>query len=253
MISRVRVSARSWPFPLLYPHFNRPSCFWPCVKSCMVGGSNKYNIIPEWSYWDSLWFVVYYLKCLIMTSKWVSSNSSCCIAVIKLYVYIYMRKQNQQNDDERTHFFRKIYLSLSPFIQNGCERVTKGLCVRGELETEQTVTYWPPVSLSLAAFLSHSDGQLNRGSWGSIALCWVLVLSTASYLQPTDSNSFRAVAPGYIIVWRPPVSCEHRICTQFNPSTVKVIPWYLRPDAPVPWSTAGSEVSVTQSHYYIHF
>ena len=24
-------------------------------------------------------------------------------------------------------------------------------------------------------------------------------------------------------------------CTQFNPSTVKAIPWYLRPDAPVPW------------------
>ena len=28
----------------------------------------------------------------------------------------------------------------------------------------------------------------------------------------------------------PPTSCERRICTQFNPSTVKVIPWYLRPD-----------------------
>ena len=22
----------------LYPHFNRPSGFWPCVKSCLVGG-----------------------------------------------------------------------------------------------------------------------------------------------------------------------------------------------------------------------
>ena len=28
--------------PPLYPHFNRPSGFWPCVKSCLVGGSNKY-------------------------------------------------------------------------------------------------------------------------------------------------------------------------------------------------------------------
>ena len=43
------------------------------------------------------------------------------------------------NNDERTHFFRKIY--LSHFIRNGCERVTKGLCVRGELETEQTARY----------------------------------------------------------------------------------------------------------------
>ena len=23
--------------PSLYPHFNRPSGFWPCVKSCLVG------------------------------------------------------------------------------------------------------------------------------------------------------------------------------------------------------------------------
>ena len=43
------------------------------------------------------------------------------------------------NNDERTHFFRKIYLTL--YSRKGCERVTKGLCVRGELETEQTATY----------------------------------------------------------------------------------------------------------------
>ena len=41
------------------------------------------------------------------------------------------------------------------------------------------------------------------------------------------------------------------IILQFNPSTVKVILWYLWPDAPVPWSTAGSEVNMLQSsHYY---
>ena len=61
--------------------------------------------------------------------------------------------------------------------------VTKWLCVRGELETEQTATYWPPVPLSLAALLSRSAGLLNRGSWGPIALCWVLVFSKTSYLQ----------------------------------------------------------------------
>ena len=42
MTSRVRVSARSRPSPPLYPHFNRPSGFWPCVKSCLMGGSDKY-------------------------------------------------------------------------------------------------------------------------------------------------------------------------------------------------------------------
>ena len=63
------------------------------------------------------------------------------------------------------------------------KRVAKGLRVRGELETEQTATYWPPVPLSLAALFFCSAGLLNRGSWGPIALCWVLVLSTATYLQ----------------------------------------------------------------------
>ena len=66
--------------------------------------------------------------------------------------------------------------------------VAKGLCVRGEFETKQTATYWPPVPLTLAALLSRSAGQLNQGSWGPMALCWMLVLSTASYLQLTDSN-----------------------------------------------------------------
>ena len=130
--------------------------------------------------------------------------------------------------------------------------VAKGLCMRGELETEQTATYWPPVPLSFAALLSHSTGLLSRGSWGPIAFCWVLVLSTASYLHLTDSKLTELpVTPGYIIVWRPPASCEHSICTQFNPSTVKVIPWYLRLDAPLPWSTAGSEVNML--HFELHF
>ena len=133
-----------------------------------------------------------------------------------------MQKHSQHNNDERTHFFRKIY--FSHFIRNSCERVTKWLYVRRDLETEQTATYWPPVPLSLAALLSRYAGLLNRGSWGPIALCWVLVLSTASNLQLTDSKlSEPLVAPGYIIVLHPPASCERRICTQFNPSIVKVI------------------------------
>ena len=46
------------------------------------------------------------------------------------------------------------------------ERVAKGLCARGELETEQTATYWPPVPLSLAALLSRSAGLINQGPKG---------------------------------------------------------------------------------------
>ena len=33
-----------------YPHFNRPPGFWPCVKSCLVGDSDKYPpILTEWT------------------------------------------------------------------------------------------------------------------------------------------------------------------------------------------------------------
>ena len=54
-------------------------------------------------------------------------------------IHIYRRKHTQHNNDERTHFFRKIY--LSHFIRNSCEKVAKGLCVRGDLENSQTATY----------------------------------------------------------------------------------------------------------------
>ena len=73
--------------------------------------------------------------------------------------------------------------------------------------------------------------------------------SLYSILSPTTDSKLTElpVAPGYIIVWRSPASCERRICTQFNPSTVKVIPWYLRPGAPIPWLTAGSKINML--HY----
>ena len=83
----------------------------------------------------------------------------CCITVIQLYAYIYTCGNIINNNDEWTQFLKKIY--LSHFI---LKRVTKGLCVRGELEMEQTTTYWPQVPLTIAALLSYSAGLLNRGS-----------------------------------------------------------------------------------------
>ena len=43
------------------------------------------------------------------------------------------------------------------------------LCVRGELEPEQTATYWPPVPLTIA-LLPHSAGLLNQGPESPSAL-----------------------------------------------------------------------------------
>ena len=69
--------------------------------------------------------------------------------------------------------------------------------------------------------------------------------SLYSILSPTDSKLTEPVCgPGLYncltstcFLW---ASNLHPI----QPSTVKVILWYLRPDAPVPWSTAGSEVNM---------
>ena len=123
------------------------------------------------------------------------------------------------------------------------EMVAKGLCVRGELDTEQNCNILTPSS---SVFSSTSFSFCWAVQPGVLraqpsAESWFSLPRTAT----TDSKLTELpIAPGYIIVWHPPASCERRICTQFSPSTVKVIPWYLRPDAPVPWSTAGLEVNI---------
>ena len=65
--------------------------------------------------------------------------------------------------------------------------------MRGELESEQTATYWPPSSFVFGSTSFSSAGLLNRRSWGLISLCWVLVLSTVSYLQLTYSKLTRTL------------------------------------------------------------
>ena len=74
------------------------------------------------------------------------------------------------------------------------ERVSKGLCVRGELETEQTATYWPPVPPTLAALLFSFCWAAQPGVLRTQALCWELVLtasncnSNLNWLTPTNST-----------------------------------------------------------------
>ena len=48
-------------------------------------------------------------------------RSKCCIAVIRIQLYTYTCGNKINNNDERTRFFRKIY--LSHFIRKGCKRV----------------------------------------------------------------------------------------------------------------------------------
>ena len=83
------------------------------------------------------------------------------------------------------------------------------LCVRGELET-RTDCYILTQNSSDHSSTSFSSwlGCSTVGHWGPKALCLPLVLMRAS-CPPTDSNwkwPKPSVAPGYIIVLRPPTS-----------------------------------------------
>ena len=95
--------------------------------------------------------------------------------------------------------------------------------MRGELETEQTATYWPAVPLTIAALLFSFCWAAQPGVLRAQALCWELILTASNCNSNFNSNWLQltrpSVALGYIIAWRPPASCGRRICTEFNPFT----------------------------------
>ena len=142
--------------------------------------------------------------------------------------------------NERTHFFIKIY--LSHFIREGLRNRWCWLCVRGELG--RTATYWPKVSLTVAALLSHSGWAaqpwVTGGHKPSVCKLILTLASCPSWLQlqlELNSNWLTAtnsIHPGYIIVWHPPTSCGRTHLHRIQPCPqVKGIFRYLRPDAPV--------------------
>ena len=126
--------------------------------------------------------------------------------------------------------------------------------MRGELETEQNC------NILLSTFLSRSPRLLNwgpggpasAGTWFSFQhllsnwsdcsiggpegpLCWVLVLSRASYPQLI----WTSCRQGYIIIWRPPTSCErHNFTLNSTPRQSRLYPDIPRPDAPFIYSGA---------------
>ena len=60
--------------------------------------------------------------------------------------------------------------------------------------------------------------------------CWVLVHSTASYLQLT----WTSCRQGYIIIWRPPTSCDRQnFALNSTPRQSRLYPDIPRLDAPV--------------------
>ena len=123
-----------------------------------------------------------------------------------------MRKHSQHNKDERTHFFRKIY--LSHFIRNGCERV---MCERwvGDWTNCNILTPSSFVfsSTSFSFGWAAQSGVLRAHSPLLGAGSLYSILSPANWLQLTELP----VAPGYIIVWHPPAPNSTRPQSRLYP------------------------------------
>ena len=136
------------------------------------------------------------------------------------YTHIHAETQRRHKKDERTQFFRK-KICLSLYLK-GFGWVTKGIIVwEWSWRLTRTATCWPPpILLAITAFLSYFPGLLMGGQplmgHGN----------HSSIFSSTDSNF---------------LCTELYYCftpTQFKLSTVKVIPWHPRADAPVIYTGA---------------
>ena len=145
------------------------------------------------------------------------------------------------NFNERTNTLLYKNTLLTLYSRKGCERVDAGYVWEVSWRRGQTATYWSKV-LSSTSFAS-GLGCSTVGPWGLQALD-LQADSHAGILSPTDSNCNwnwtrtdwlkPSVAPGYIIVSRPPASCGRTHLHRIQPRPqVKVIFRYLRPDVPV--------------------
>ena len=140
----------------------------------------------------------------------------------------------RHNKDERTQFFRKIYLSLYSKVRNGYERFYR---VRGELETEQRLQHIDPAPtlLAITAFPSRSPGLLNRRPGGpASAETWF----SFQLFPPTDLNF---LSPG---LYNNLTSTYFLRVSQF---TLNSTPWQSRS---APDIFDRMHLSFTQVHFF---
>ena len=124
-----------------------------------------------------------------------------------------MRKHSQHNNDERAHFFRKIY--LSHFIRNGCERV---MC-------ERWIGDWTNCNI-----LTPSSFVFNSTSF---SFCWAAqsgVLSAHSPLLGTGSL-YSILSP----TWLTPTNWTSCRTELYHCLTLACLMWasHLHPIQPV--------------------
>ena len=125
------------------------------------------------------------------------------------------------------------------------------LCVRGELETEQTATYWPQVPLYYSSTSSSFCWAAQPGSRGPKPSVWRWLSQqhlvpncdvNSNWTLPASNSICTQTVCGYWLY-----NCLTSICFpwalhlhRIQPrSQVKVIPRYLRPDAPVIYTGAS--------------
>ena len=87
------------------------------------------------------------------------------------------------------------------------------LCVRGELETEQTATYWPRVPLTIAALLPHPAGLLNRGPEGPSRLSGAGSHYGILSLTATGTRTLTATRTELCLP-RTPTNSSRQLCNQ---------------------------------------
>ena len=138
-------------------------------------------------------------------------------------------------------------------FENFCERVTRGLCLRGKLRD------WINCNIltSSSFVFSSTSFSFYKAAQSGIPMAHSPLLGAGSLysilsptrLPPTDWTSCRTGLYHCLtftcFLWR-------GICSRFNLSTVKVISWYPRPEAPVPWLTAGSKVNILHTFLWLH-
>ena len=120
-----------------------------------------------------------------------------------------MQKHIQHNKDERTQFFRKIYLSL---YLKGFERVTKGIICERWVGDWTELQHIDANSSGYSSISFLFSWAAQPGALGP-SLCWDMVLIPASSLQLVWTSCRR----DYITVWRPPTSCERHNLHSIQP------------------------------------
>ena len=142
--------------------------------------------------------------------------------------------------------------SLTLYSRKGCERV---VCERWVGDGTETATYWPHIPLTIAVLIPHSAGLLNRGPESPNPLSgagshYGILSATTTGTHCIELNSAclelqltRTVCGTGLY------NCLTFICFPWASQLPRFQPvhrsrWYLRPDAPVSWLTAGSRANM---------